>query len=131
MRLNRFKQNWPFEEHLFFPHGLLGFPTLTRFTLLGEQEERPYFRLNAQTNHSVSFALRDPFPLFPDYKPTITKKDLDDLEVEDQGELILLVIVNMKEQPPTMNLQAPLLIHWSRKRGKQLLFPGDPEFSLM
>ncbi len=132
-RLNRFKRPsfaCPLEEKLIFSKGLHGFENLTRFSLIGHEYEIPYLRLVSLENEAIMFMVTDPFPIHPSYEPVITKKDIEDLEVEGEAKLIILAIVNSKEWPHTLNLEAPLLIHWRKKQGKQLLFPDDPVFPI-
>lgn len=90
----------------------------------------PYLRLVSQDSETVSFMVVDPFPIYPDYEPTITQQDLEDLGVGREAKLIILTIVNRHERPFTMNLQAPLLIYWHKRRAKQLLFPGVSDFPI-
>lgn len=131
-RLNRFKRSpidsWPFEALLNFPLGLHGFESHTRFVLIGEKEEIPYLRLVSEEDRALSFFVVDPFPIFPTYEPVITKPDILDIGVTGEAKLILLAIVNKHERPYTMNLGAPLLIYWQKRRGKQLLFPADSSY---
>ncbi len=123
-RLNRLKRSrWPFQASLFFPKGLFGFESLTRFTLIGQEHEAPYLWLDSAENAAITFRVVDPFQFHPQYNPVISKKDLEDLEVKGEAELILFTIVNTADRHYRMNLEAPLLIHWERKLGKQLLFP--------
>jgi len=133
-RLNRFKRpifdTWPFEVSLTFPKGLLGFETLTRFALVGHKNESPYLRLESEENEAISFVVIDPFPINPYYEPVITQKDIKDIGVVGEAKLIILTIVNPKERPFTMNLEAPLLIYWHKRRGKQILFPDDSAFPI-
>jgi len=133
-RLNRFKRptfdTWPFQEPLIFPQGLFGFESLTRYSLVGHKHETPYLRLESEENEAISFVVIDPFPINPHYEPVITQKDILDIGVTAEAKLILFTIVNMKESPYTMNLEAPLLIYWHKRRGKQLLFPEDPAFPI-
>jgi flagellar assembly factor FliW len=133
-RLNRFKRpsfdTWPFKETLNFPKGLHGFENLIRFSLIGHKHETPFLRLASEENDAISFVVADPFPLYPFYEPVITKKDVEDLNVGGEAKLIILAIVNTIERPLTLNLEAPLLIHWHIKQGKQLLFPNDPAFPI-
>ncbi|MCH9626847.1 MAG: Flagellar assembly factor FliW [Chlamydiales bacterium] len=128
-RLNRFRRStfdtWPFKETLVFPLGLLGFEAYTRYDLIGHKGEAPFLRLESKENAAIAFTLMDPFPVVPDYEPLITKRDLQDLSVTGEAKLILLTIVDSLECPSTVNLELPLLIHWHKRRGKQLQFPNN------
>jgi flagellar assembly factor FliW len=133
-RLNRFKRSSyempPFEVGLVFPNGLHGFESLRRFSLVVYEHEAPFLRLVSLENEAITFMLIDPFSICPSYEPVITKQDIYDLQVGDEAKLIMLAIVNTHERPIAMNLEAPLLIHWHLKRGKQLLFPNESAYPI-
>jgi flagellar assembly factor FliW len=132
--LNRLKRppvdTWPFHTELVFPQGLFGFERYTRYALIGHQKEVPFLRLEASQNRSLSFYVIDPFLHAPDYFPSIARADLEDVGVLYEAKLILFAIVNTKEHPFTMNLAAPLLIHWFKKLGKQLLMHANTEYPI-
>lgn len=125
-RLNRLTKppsaQGSFQVSLIFPKGLFGFENLTRFMLIGCECERPYFRLESKELASLSFMVIDPFQIHPHYEPLITKKDICDVGVTGGSKLSCFAILDITEEPITANLEAPLLIHWRTKLGKQLLF---------
>jgi flagellar assembly factor FliW len=134
-QLNRLKRppidSWPFEAEIYFPKGLFGFETYQHYRLVGHQKESPLLRIHAQEHQSLSFYVVDPFLHCPSYTPPLTQTDLKDLEVVYEAKLIMLAIVDSNRRPSTMNLSAPLLINWLKKRGKQLLIPHDSEYPLI
>ncbi len=133
-QLNRLKRppvdNWPFERELLFPKGLFGFEKYTHYRLIGHEREVPFLRLESVENPNLSFFVADPFLYYPSYEPTLTHNDLKDVGILNEGKLLLFAIVDRDRRPQTMNLGAPLLIHWHKKLGKQLLFPENSEFPL-
>lgn len=130
-RLKRPREDaWPFQAELHFPKGLLGFEHYTRYVLIGHQQEKPFLRLEVESR-AFSFFVIDPFLEHVDYTPTLTQQDLQDLDVLHEAKLFMLSIVNTNEHPYTMNLAAPLLIHWAGRLGKQLLFPEDNAYPLV
>lgn len=133
-RLNRLKHPsvavWPFKAELVFPQGLFGFESYKKYWLIGHQKEVPYLRLEAQENDLISFVVIDPFLILPEYEPTLSQKDIQDVGVLHEAKLILLAIVNTKDRPFTMNLAAPLLIHWHKRKGKQLLLHHESNFPI-
>ena len=134
-RLNRFKRNRlddtsPFQIGLVFPAGLFGFEHYIRYWLIGHQKEVPFLRVEAQENSTFFFYAIDPFLGCPDYTPSLNRQDLQEMGVVNEANLIMLALVNVNERPFTMNLAAPLIIHWPKKLGKQLLMNDNPEFPL-
>jgi flagellar assembly factor FliW len=133
-QLNRLKRppfdEWPFEEKIKFPKGLFGFESYKNYRLVGNKKEIPLLRLESIDNSTLAFYVIDPFTYCPFYEPTLTHTDLKDVGVIQEAKLILLAIVDINSHLHTMNLGAPLLIHWSKKLGKQLLMDQDPEFPL-
>jgi flagellar assembly factor FliW len=127
IKLKRFKLPplSPFKEKLHFHHGLFGLEHCPKYVLIGESN-CSFFRLEVEGNPSLAFHLMDPFVACPDYAPLITARDLLDLHLPKQeAKLILFTIVNTQETPYTINLAAPLLVHWSKRIGKQLLMPAN------
>ncbi len=133
-QLNRLKRppfdSWPLRIELLFPHGLFGFEAYTRYKLTGDQKKAPFLRLESLENSSLLFYVIDPFPHCPSYEPALTRVDLKDVGVIHEANLILLTIVDANRRYPTMNLSAPLLIHLSKKIGKQLLTHHDAQYPL-
>jgi flagellar assembly factor FliW len=133
-RPNRLKRppidTWPFQTELLFPEGLFGFERYTRYLLIGHKQEIPFLRFEALENRALAFYVIDPFLAYPDYTPSLSQADLEDVGVLHEAKLIVLAIVYTKERPFTMNLSAPLLIHWSKRLGKQLLLQNDPEYPI-
>jgi len=133
-RLNRLKRpstdTWPYQTEILFPQGLLGFEHYTRYKLIGYKHEIPFLRLEALENHKLTFYVIDPFLEHPNYTPTLTQIDLREVGVVYEAKLILLAIVNTNERPFVMNLAAPLLIHWSKRQGKQLLIHDEPDYPI-
>lgn len=125
IQLNRFKRRriplWPFRVPLHFPKGLHGFEKLRQFILVGYETEVPLLWLKAEED-TISFIVMDPFLRAPNYDPVIAKSDLEVFkEKEGDVSLFLLSIVNTQSDPYTINLGAPLLIHWQRQEGLQIL----------
>lgn len=133
-QLNRLKRppfdSWPLQVELLFPHGLFGFEAYTHYKLTGHAKEAPFLKLESLENPCLSFYVIDPFPHCPSYEPTLTRVDLKDVGVMHEANLIVLTIVDTNRKCPTLNLGAPLLIHLSKKLGKQLLTHHNAEYPL-
>lgn len=133
-QLNRLKRlpcdSWPLIAELLFPYGLFGFEAYTRYRLIGHQKEKPLLRFESIDNRALSFYVIDPFIPCSSYEPTLSPTDLKDVGVNHEAKLILLSIIDTNRHPYTMNLSAPLLIHWSKKLGKQILIHHNAEYPL-
>ena len=132
-QLNRLKKHsfnsLPLEVELLFLHGLFGFEAYSHYKLTGSAQE-PLLKLEFLENSCLTFYVIDPFLHCPSYEPTLTRADLKDVGVIRDANLILLTIVDTNRRCPTMNLCAPLLIHLSKKLGKQLLIQHEAEYPL-
>lgn len=134
LRFNRLKRQFiktsPFQAEVLFVRGLFGFEKYTRYFLKEHQQESPFLRLESIENRELFFYVTDPFLECPNYTPSFLQKDLQEVGVNYEAKLILLAIVYTKSRPFTLNLAAPLLIHWSKRIGKQILIDNNPEFPL-
>ena len=63
----------------------------------------------------------------PDYAPNISKRDLNELLVENPQSLEMYSIVTMNQDPliSTANLSGPILVNQNKKIGKQLVLLDD------
>jgi flagellar assembly factor FliW len=98
-------------EAVWVPHGLVGFPGLTRFRLVVRGEE-PFAVLESEEREGVRFPLIDPVLVRPDYGVDLTPDQLEELGIGESGDVRVFVIVTVPEAPKemTVNLRAPLVV---------------------
>ncbi|MBI5746590.1 MAG: flagellar assembly protein FliW [Nitrospirae bacterium] len=111
-----------------FPNGILGFPEQKRYVLLENNSDLPFGWLQAVDDKDMAFVVMDPLPFKPDYRSSIRKKEIADIDIRDESELCVLVILtipNRDSQGITANLQGPLVINLASRKGKQVVLPDS------
>ena len=119
------------EQELYFPAGLLGFPTCHRYKLArfnpGSDDESPFFMLHS-LDQDISFPLIHPDSIALPYRFPIDAELLRTLAASAQNELVTFVIVTVRERVEdiTLNLQGPVLINPTSSLGMQLVVEDFP-----
>jgi flagellar assembly factor FliW len=118
------------EEDIFtFPGGVPGFEHLKRFVLSEEQE--PFMWLNAVDDDSVRFIIVNPMEVDANYNPKFRKDQSEGLQLEDVKDLLIFVIVTLRDPLPdsTTNMAGPILLNVKKRLGKQIIL-DDPRYSV-
>jgi flagellar assembly factor FliW len=119
----------PFSEDqvITFPQGLPGFEGVHRFIILSVPEHEPFHWMEAVEGPRLRFALVNPLTIRPDYEPKIKKADLDTLRILEVKELLLYVIVTLRQPlaESTANLMGPLFINIRERIGRQIIIEND------
>ncbi|MEK7825853.1 MAG: flagellar assembly protein FliW [Nitrospirota bacterium] len=111
-----------------FPNGILGFPELKRYAFLENNSDLPFGWLQAVDDKDMAFVVMDPLPFKPDYRLSIKEKEIADIDIRDESELCVLVILTIPSrdsQGITANLQGPLVINLTNRKGKQVVLPDS------
>ena len=116
------------EEILYALKGILGFSRYEKYVIIEREEDFPFKWLLSVEDPGLALVLTDPFLFFPDYRIEPDQKDLEELQVKDQKELIIYVIVTVPSDPDltSANLMAPLVINPKKRIAKQLVLPRSP-----
>jgi flagellar assembly factor FliW len=108
-----------------FPNGIIGFPDLTRFTLMHDEEQGSGTIKWLQSIEEPGFAMPviDPLVVCPDYNPEVDKniiQDIGDLKDED---ILVLVTVTVPHDltKMTVNLMGPFIINAEERKGVQAI----------
>lgn len=112
------------EKMIFLPHGLFGFPEVRRYVLLDHYREAPFQWLQAVDDPDLAFLVMNPLIFKPDFRLDVQLEGLAELEVKEQGDLLVLVIVTIPKGRPekmTANLQGPLVVNLQNRKAKQLV----------
>lgn len=107
---------------------ILGFPDLSDFLLISNDKTYPFLWFQSVEEPSVCFILIEPDIFFPDYKPSVQKRELKVLGFSDQSEdpkLFGIVVVPDDPKMATVNLRAPLVVNFERKLAKQVILDDD------
>jgi flagellar assembly factor FliW len=108
--------------------GILGFSRYQKYIIIEREEDFPFKWLHSVEDPSLALVVTDPFLFFPDYRIEPDQKDLEELQVKDEKELIIYVIVTVPSDPDltSANLMAPLVINPKKGIAKQLVLPRSP-----
>jgi flagellar assembly factor FliW len=122
---------WTEDQVISFPAGLPGFESARRFIIMSVPEHQPFHWMESVDGHGLRFAIINPLAFRPDYQPKIKKEELASLSIKDPKELLLYVIVTLKQPltESTANLMGPLFINIRERVGKQIIIEND-DYSL-
>jgi flagellar assembly factor FliW len=118
-------------DMLLFPAGMLGFPECRGFALLRGERDGLYW-LQSMEYSTLTFLLVDPFMVDSTYSFDVQPSQILELGQADLVEVGLLAVVTLpadRTQPPTVNLQAPIVINFKTRCAKQLV-TGEEQFSV-
>lgn len=117
----------PPDRIITFPNGLPGFERCREFAILEDEESAPFCWMLSAENPRLAFVLIDPFLVWPDYAPRISRDDLKSLQIEKQEDALIYAIVTLSRdvKEVTANLSGPLLINAANRTAKQLALLDD------
>lgn len=117
------------EKIITFPKGIVGFPELTEFTMIHDEETGAGSIHWLQSLQEPAFAMpvMDPLIVKPDYNPEVEEewiKPLGDLNPE---ELLVLVTVTVPQDltQMTVNLKGPIVVNARERKACQVIIEGD------
>ncbi|GLH64275.1 flagellar assembly protein FliW [Parageobacillus sp. G301] len=116
------------EKDIFhFEHGIPGFLDEKKFALL-PLEDTPFVILQSVKTPALGFAMIDPFVYFPDYDIELDEHTVTQLELSSEKEVIVYVILTVADpfENTTANLQAPIVLNYEKKLGKQVILTNTP-----
>ena len=112
-----------------FPNGIIGFPDLTEFTLVYDEEKGTESIHWLQSIQEPAFAMpvMDPLIVYPGYNPEVDDELLDVLGKIVPEELLVLVTVTVPKDLTKMsvNLKGPIVINAAEKKALQVIVEGD------
>jgi flagellar assembly factor FliW len=106
---------------------ILGFPDLNDFVLISNDKSYPFLWFQSVQDSDICFILVEPEIFFPNYKPSLNKREFKILNVKEDKEIKLFGIVVVPDQPKnaTVNLRAPLAVNMEKKLAKQVILEDD------
>lgn len=108
-----------------FDSGILAFEDLTRFVLLDIPENLHFKWLQSVEDTDLTFLLVDPFTIKEDYYVELSDETAAELEISIPEEVLVYTIVTVPKtglKDATTNLIGPLIINWTKKKAKQIIF---------
>jgi flagellar assembly factor FliW len=115
------------DDLIFFPQGLLGFEKKKRYILVEREDYDPFVWLLNIDHVGLSFLIVNPRLFLPEYRPNISKRELNELQIDNPQSLHMYVIVTLDQDifKSTGNLSGPILLNLSKRIGKQLVLLDD------
>lgn len=117
------------DKIIVFENGIIGFPELTRFTLLYDEEQGVNAGIRwMQSLQEPAFALpvMDPLLVMPAYNPEVDEEVLKDLGELNRENQFVLVTVSVPSDltKMTANLQGPIIINADTRKAAQIIVDG-------
>lgn len=117
------------DKIIHFPKGIIGFPDLTDFTLIHDEEKGTSAIHWLQSLQEPAFAMpvMDPLIVCPDYNPEAEDELLNILGDFEPGEILALVTVTVPKDltKMTVNLKGPIIINATSRKALQIIVEGD------
>lgn len=117
------------DKIIHFPGGIVGFPDLTDFALIHDEEKGPNAIRWMQSLQETNFAMPviDPLLVLPEYNPVIEDELLRSLGELDVDNTLVLVTITVPSdiEKMTVNLQAPFVINADNRKACQVIVDAD------
>jgi flagellar assembly factor FliW len=110
------------------PRGLFGFPECRRW-VLADAGRDGLFWLQSAEHASLAFLLADPFVFIPEYTVDLGPAALAELRAASPTDVAVFAIVTLPgplDPEPTVNLQGPIVLNLTSRRGVQIVVPDGP-----
>lgn len=116
------------DKMIHFPSGIIGFPELTDFALVHDEEKGIGSIHWLQSVQEPAFALpvMDPLLVCPDYNPEVDDELLKPLGKLVPEEMLVLVTVTVPQELTKMsvNLRGPIIINAAERKAGQVIIDG-------
>jgi flagellar assembly factor FliW len=111
-----------------FENGIYGFESVKEFILLQREPSQTIWSLQAAHAPYPSLIVINPFLVFPNYQPVLSKEDLDLLGNPEQEDLCFLAVAVLKQNlaDSVVNLKSPIVINAEKKVGRQVILEDCP-----
>lgn len=118
------------EKVIVFQNGIIGFPELTKFALIHDEEKGNAAGIRwMQSLQETSFAMpvMDPLVVISDYNPSIEDELLKSIGTLNIDEMLVLVTVSVPNDLTKMsvNLKAPIIINANERKACQVIVEND------
>ena len=117
------------EKIIHFPSGIIGFPDLTEFALIHDEEKGSGSIHWLQSMQEPAFAMpvMDPLLVMPESNPEVDDDLLKKIGEIVPEELLVLVTVTVPSDltKMTVNLKGPIIINAEEKKACQIIVEGE------
>ena len=112
-----------------FPGGIIGFPDLTEFTLIHDEDKgiRAIHWLQSVQEPAFAMPVMDPLIVRPDYNPSVEDELLKPLGELKPEEMLVMVTVTVPKDLTkiTVSLKGPVIINAAERTACQVIVDGD------
>ena len=113
-----------------FPKGIIGFPDMTKFALLFDEEKKPASIHWLQSLDEPAFAMPviNPLIIKEDYAPEVDDDVLADIQPLTPENMLVLTTMTIPHdlREMTINLRGPILINSDTRKGVQIIVDDEP-----
>lgn len=113
-----------------FPEGILGFPDLTQFALIHDEEKGETAGIRwLQSMQEPAFAMPvvDPLEIIEEYNPQVEDELLKPIGEVGQDEMLVLVTITVPSdlKKMTVNLKGPVIINVATRKACQVIVEDE------
>jgi flagellar assembly factor FliW len=108
-----------------FPAGVPGFEKLHRWRLMEHQEAWPFLHLSSLERPAVTIVVVEPRVVFRNYAAEFSPENLASVGLTSVDDGVILAVVSLDPERPTLNLRAPLLINPETNAGAQIVLDDE------
>lgn len=111
-------------EPIHIINGLIVFESYTEYLPIPFHEDNDsLISLQSLEDETLSFILMNPFGIYPDYAPSLSKQDMEELKAESPEDISYYVISVIRDSvaESTVNLKAPLIVNALNRQAKQVI----------
>lgn len=117
------------DKILTFPNGIIGFPDMTRFTLMhdSEKDDSSIHWLQSVDEPSFAMPVIDPLYVKEDYNPLIEDDVLSELQPLNEDNTLVLVTLTVPRdlKKMTVNLKGPIIVNTESRKASQIIVEDD------
>jgi flagellar assembly factor FliW len=115
------------KDIFYFKYGIPGFFGEKQFVLL-PLEDTLFVILQSVNTPALGFAMIDPFIYFKDYDFVLDEHTVTQLQLSSEKEVAVYVILTVADpfNNTTANLQAPIVLNYEKRLGKQVILANTP-----
>jgi len=115
-----------------FPDGLYGFEDDKNFAIFEQAFEDVSFLYLQSIDHLIPcFLVFEPWDLYPDYQPLLSKEDMELCQVDTIDGLIFLVIASVPStiKDLTINVKSPVVLNPKTRKARQVILQ-NPDYTV-
>ncbi|QDU91728.1 Flagellar assembly factor FliW [Pirellulimonas nuda] len=112
-------------DEILFPSGLIGIEQCTRWVLLADALNPALGWLQSVDRGELAMAVVSPRRFVSDYRVRVSSRETAAIGLESSADAQVLVLLSKGNDGLVVNLKAPLVIHLSKRLGRQVIAKDD------